>query len=415
MNFTLTLLRLGEENHLFKLWQKILKRVFGLEDMRVSSALYNHSQYTFSYHVLLSHRIGISPEVVYSVNSTPAINEVSLPDLYMAQFKDIWIRGRSDCLFDFKKKLLWNDFGYTMDENVFSIQSPSVFGMKHHVALVRAGYEKSKNVLEKGVMLAADFSSNYYHVLYEILPRLQEVLYEQSIPKDVPLLIDNCIRCVPQLEDAFNLINSSERNIVWLEENVYYCVKDLYYISSVNRIPPQVLKGSLVRYEDFGFDVHSLSVLRDRFLEEASKNHAIKKQTPMKRIFISREGHQNRSCNEDELFDVAKQYGFQKLSPEKYSFLEQISLFHQAEIIVGATGAAFSNLLFTEKGSKAICFVNAISESSIFTASAFVAGCQLVYLAGIANGKNNTAYAIHADFNIIPEHFHVLLNEMCDY
>lgn len=414
LDITIFLLLHERRNRWLKLWRLILKKVFGLEDMHVTSVMLYRSQFSCFYRIIKSHRLGVSPEIIFSVNSAPHISQVSLPDLYLAGFKDIWVRGRSECLFDFSNKQLLNDFGYAMDEKVYSIQSPSVYGIKHHVALIRANFEECNRILEDGILLASDFSSNYYHVLYEIIPRLYLILSERSIPKEVPLLIDDCIRRVSQLEEAFNLINTSGRPIVWLEENVYYLVRNLFVVSSVNRIPPQVLKWPLMKYEDFGFDVQSLVFFREFYLKESYQLLEKNNRAPLKRIFLSRKGHITRSYNEDELFEVARQFGFVKLSPEDYSFLEQVRLFNQADIIVGATGAAFSNLLFCKKGSKAICFVSNAMKSPIFTSMALVSECCLVYLTGNFLGSNQTSYAIHSDFIISPLKFQKLLLEMCD-
>lgn len=69
------------------------------------------------------------------------------------------------------------------------------------------------------------------------------------------------------------------------------------------------------------------------------------------RIFISR-GETNKGklrciLNEDDLFHVLKNYGFQKYSLEKMSIEEQIENFYDADYVVAAHGAGLSNIIFS--------------------------------------------------------------------
>lgn len=410
---TLAFLRLGDKNGILNGWRWLIKRLFGLVDLRVLSVKGYISQYSGSYQVLRRHRKGISPEIVFSIDSVPFVHQVNLPDLYLSLCTDIWIRGRSDCLFDFSNRLLLNDFGYYMDEELYTIQSSAVYSIRHHVALVRIGSEKDNYVLESGVMLGADYSENYYHFLHEVLSRLLVVLSDCSIPLDIPLLVDKCINQISQLKEAFNLINNTGRTIIWLEENSYYFVKELYYIPQVHLIPPQVLKSSKMVYEDIGFDSEYLTAIRNLFILASRKQAFFGRNVMPKKVFISREGHPNRSYNEEELFEIAKDFGFVKISPEKYSFLEQVQLFQQAEIIVGATGAAFSNLLFCKEGSISICFVANAVKMSIFSIDASISSNHLIYLVGVPTGSNRTSYEMHSDYYIPNAQFRSLLQHVC--
>ena len=68
---------------------------------------------------------------------------------------------------------------------------------------------------------------------------------------------------------------------------------------------------------------------------------------PARRIFVSRSrAAMRRLVNEDEAGQVLAQFGFETVHLEGLNFEQQVRLFHDAEFVAGAHGAAFANLLF---------------------------------------------------------------------
>jgi capsular polysaccharide biosynthesis protein len=71
------------------------------------------------------------------------------------------------------------------------------------------------------------------------------------------------------------------------------------------------------------------------------------------RIYLSRRDDAKRPLlNEDELEKRLRDLGFEVIHPQALSVVEQILLFKDASIVVGATGAAFANCLFCPPGAK---------------------------------------------------------------
>jgi len=70
--------------------------------------------------------------------------------------------------------------------------------------------------------------------------------------------------------------------------------------------------------------------------------------TKSERIYVSRRnaGHR-RVRNEDALCELLSAYGFRSVQLEKLPFEQQVSLFHSAEIVVGAHGAGLGTILFS--------------------------------------------------------------------
>ena len=67
---------------------------------------------------------------------------------------------------------------------------------------------------------------------------------------------------------------------------------------------------------------------------------------PWRRVLISRQRSRRRRClNEDQLLAALAPYGFERHCLEDLSVIEQLRLFSESSLLVGAHGAGFSNLV----------------------------------------------------------------------
>lgn len=74
-----------------------------------------------------------------------------------------------------------------------------------------------------------------------------------------------------------------------------------------------------------------------------------------KKIFLSRDDAVYRIVeNEDEVFALFEQRGFVRYRLSELSVVEQVALFHQAEVIVGAHSSGFVNWIFCQPGTKVV-------------------------------------------------------------
>lgn len=75
-----------------------------------------------------------------------------------------------------------------------------------------------------------------------------------------------------------------------------------------------------------------------------------------RRILISRNkpGGTRRILNEEALFGALRPFGFERVFPEDLSFVNEVSLFHDAEIVIGALGAGMTNTLWCRPGTAII-------------------------------------------------------------
>ncbi|MGF1491025.1 MAG: tetratricopeptide repeat protein [Microcoleaceae cyanobacterium] len=73
------------------------------------------------------------------------------------------------------------------------------------------------------------------------------------------------------------------------------------------------------------------------------------------RIYISRQDARHRRVlNEAEVLEVLSQHGFVCYHLAELSFAEQVSLFHQAEIVIAPHGSGLTNIVFCEPKTKVV-------------------------------------------------------------
>lgn len=80
---------------------------------------------------------------------------------------------------------------------------------------------------------------------------------------------------------------------------------------------------------------------------------------PRRRLYLSRAGtNRRRVQNEEAVVAALAPLGFESVRPETLSVREQVELFSQASSIVGSSGAAFTNMLFTPPGARVVVLQN---------------------------------------------------------
>ena len=165
------------------------------------------------------------------------------------------------------------------------------------------------------------------------------------------------------------------------------------------------MKNSTINAEDVLFNLPALEYLRSNLLRVASKSSF------PKRIFISRsKAGKRRKYNENEVFDVLKKHGFVTVHPEKYSIVDQIAMFNNAEFIAGGSGAAFSNLLFCQKSCKVIIFTNYKAPLSIFSTISSYVGIDMVYLSDDSKTIDDMK-DVHDSFTINKDRLNEIVSE----
>jgi len=228
------------------------------------------------------------------------------------------------------------------------------------------------HTIEKAVWMGGNFSWNYYHLVYEFAIKFL-YLNTLDVPLDVPVLVDQYCLKVPQYKELLTIVNHKGYELIGVDRQWRFKVGELTFINCPNLIPPNVKNDTQIG--NIQFNVNILSDLRNYLLPYSSK-----KEFP-KRIFISRKNaSKRRKFNEGSIMQLLSDFGFEAVFPEKLSVVDQISLFNQADWIIGGSGAAFTNLLFCSDSTKVIIFRRAYLHTSSFSTIASALGICLLHI-----------------------------------
>lgn len=223
-----------------------------------------------------------------------------------------------------------------------------VTGSKHINSHVLIRFENTKTIShENGILLSGRCTQNYFHWLIEYLPRLlfldgkgeYPFIVNDSLPKQILETLD-----------------------VFLPKNtkyIFYNNKDLLFFH--NLIIP-----SMPIFHPDNFDIPywqgaTVSMEHVNFVTKKVSEHlgeTWENTKPKRKIFISRRNIQGRQIlNQSELESYFSNLGFEMIYPENMSFIEQVTTFRSAKIIVSATGAALSNLIFCHSNTLVFAFI----------------------------------------------------------
>jgi capsular polysaccharide biosynthesis protein len=98
-----------------------------------------------------------------------------------------------------------------------------------------------------------------------------------------------------------------------------------------------------------GVNPPAVAWLRERILS------SVEPDGPPLRLYLSRAGAKRRRVlNEKALRPVWESFGFQTVVGHRLSFGEQVEMFSRAEAVVGAHGAALTNLLYSPPATRVL-------------------------------------------------------------
>lgn len=253
--------------------------------------------------------------------------------------------------------------------------------------------------LEEAICLVGNFSWNLYHLLYEVMIKLPQI-DARGLPQDVPLLVDAVVAQVPAFRRMLDMLNRAGRPVVFLEARQRCRVGRLHVLSAPNFIPPNMVVDRDMGPSDTCFDRAALQALRDAMLAAVAPSAGADRLP--RRVFLSRrKASGRRHFNEAEVLDVLQGHGFVEVFPEDLSLDDQIALFARAEMIAGGSGAAFTNLLFCQRGCRALVFAKTDLPASVFSTIAAHVGAELRYLTA-APGELERLHDFHAPFELEP-------------
>lgn len=139
--------------------------------------------------------------------------------------------------------------------------------------------------------------------------------------------------------------------------------------------------------------------------------------TPTRRIIISREARTTwrNMLNFDMIAQVLiEQHGFELVWPDKLSIEDEIRLFREAKIVVGAEGAGLYNCCFMSPGSHVVCLADQDYVMYIVGSMAHIRGFDVSYVFGesFMADSDRSRRSGHANFIVDPMRVSATVSEI---
>lgn len=246
----------------------------------------------------------------------------------------------------------------------------------HGKALALVRNAAQPELLDKGLLISGGSEVNYYHWVLEILSQLQFISELPDEYDDYPVLISGHSQNIPAIKALIDAIGIP-RPVVFLNSVASYCVADLLLISAPNNCITN-FKGHASSLAEYSFArPESIRFLRDKALPLAG---SIAANDLPKRVFLGRKGFL-RPYNQAEILARLEPLGFVCVYMEEQDIHHQVALMANADIIIGPTGAAWTNIIFASKGSRALCWMaEEAGAISFFSNLATLVGVEMDYI-----------------------------------
>ncbi len=329
-----------------------------------------------------------------NLNSPVKTRDVKVPALNIYRFDDALVHCNSSCIV-YKNRLIkeYLKEGERFNEGFIVSHTRRVASIKKLNVIV----------INEGFFLAGNGCWNWYHWLIEILPR---VIFLDKV-KVKTLLVSECLLEIPSMMDTLRVVAGDDVRIYFMNKSTNYLVNRFYYLNSISYIPFNLEPGTKIRIEDSFVRGDIIKCLRDKLLRYYSDSCSA---TPLDKIFLYR-SNSRVPKNQNELFYRLEKEGFRKVDFSELGIEHQIFYMQHAKIVIGVTGASFTNLIFAKPGTKFICLMQeGLEEVSCFSNLAILFGVQLYYYFYSSNNSLEMHYL--NDFNLDIDEIVTLYNKV---
>lgn len=246
--------------------------------------------------------------------------------------------------------------------------------------------------IQDGIHLFKEHDQNYFHFCCELMPKLFLLESIAAFP-EVPLLV--CDDLDDRLYQMLSFLKSSKRPLLKLKRNVPYYVDRLIYLSDISSV--------LDVYNSPPLPQHTFlpnSVLAD--MAAKIKLSTAPRIGRGRRLFIPRGSHRRAPLNERDVVDFLIRRDFEVVDINCLSFEAQVQLFSCAEFVIGGTGAALTNILWCNSGTRAIIFYpeHSFNNTTFWDRLGSVSGSNIEYLECPRAFDVNGIYSMHDSYTV---------------
>ena len=247
--------------------------------------------------------------------------EITFKDFIPDKFPEMGI-------FELKKAYIFGENGWIINENGYWLPEFSWYGENFNEVNIDLETNKFKKLKGTCLLLCSDWAdTNYSHFLLDTLGRFELFRKAGFSISDVDYVY--CPIPSPFAESLLIKLGIPISKCILPETGKAYQFESLIVPSfpGYRRVYPKWL----------------VEFLRNEFTEKPLKK--------FRRLYIPRNASR-KICNEKELIPILEKFGFEIFEPSLY--MDTPSRFAEAEVVIGAHGAALSNLAFCQPETKVL-------------------------------------------------------------
>lgn len=278
------------------------------------------------------------------LNSQPYGNyPYAFSDIPLLEIEPSWTATIYDCLILRYQDKWKNDFYAIVSSDERSIAFPGVGYCPEHAKSLRRS--KGCRDFEKGTWIFGMWYRNYYLWLTSYVPCLMLAVETGSA--------DDILFPGMMALSAHNICTIEKLGIPM--KHIMPCDEIVWHVDKLTLVYDGPYRGNRLR--EFRKIVSADS---DRI--------------PWRKVFVSREKAQKRCIvNQDEIWQVFKRYGWEKVCMEDLSFDDQINLMGETRAFSSSSGAGFGNIIFIPEGAH----VFELCNDAIMSASFYALACAM--------------------------------------
>jgi hypothetical protein len=243
--------------------------------------------------------------------------------------------------------------------------------------------------------LVGDGDFNYFHALIERLSKLFFIVGNSNFNKEVSLVISHDLFSMLSIKKILDFfLHKYNFSLLVIPRKSAFYFERIYSISNFNCVVYNLKYNELVNVDDFYFRSDAIDWLSNSLI-----SGMMSKDVFPRRIYLARKLGSSRCLNnQQDLIEVLGRHDIVPIYIEDFSIEEQIKIFHDAEIIVGATGAAWSNIIFSRGDPLCITWLPETErEFSVFSTLASSSNATLY---NIDVGINKDESNLHSDYSV---------------
>lgn len=312
-----------------------------------------------------------------------------VPEIYIFEIKNAKVNGDSNFIFS---------DGQAIVHDLYDLQVDYTSEELHNRLAIKLGKNEASDLtvdidpfeLDCAISFLDSCASNYSHWLTEVLPRVASYC-RNDYDKSVPILINSNLH-INIKESLFSTVKPGTK-IYEIPKGRSLLVKSLKVISVAGYVPFERRINSKGPYSHGIFFPKPIKLIRDNLI----KPYEVKANYP-KKLYIRRNSGVRQVININEIEIILNDNGFVFVEPEKLTFSEQVSLFSQADIVVGSSGAAMANLIFMKPDAAVVILIGEFRDTSYWY------WANMAYASGLSNFNyvigRQIEDSIHSDFYI---------------